>query len=212
MCELERDDLDRGDLNRGVMHLEEGARITRELGDRHGSFYFAWALGNVAALRGRPIRAARLWGAAEAIREHMGIMSLTRFELAHSGYEQHLASARSSLDEKTWAAAWAEGRFMSPDQAIEYALSAENPATPTASEPRRTHADQPTEVLRRREREVATLVGRAYTNSRIAEELRITKRTVETHVSKVLRKLGFSSRTQIAAWAIEQGPLLADPD
>ena len=98
MCELERDDLDRGDLNRGVMHLEEGARITRELGDRHGSFYFAWALGNVAALRGRPIRAARLWGAAEAIREHMGIMSLTRFELAHSGYEQHLASARSSLD------------------------------------------------------------------------------------------------------------------
>ena len=205
MCELERDDLDRG-----VMHLEEGARINRELGDRLGSSYFAWALGMVSAQKGWPVRAARLWGASEAIREQMGIMSLSRYELVVSGYEQHLVSARSSLDEMTWAAAWSEGRAMSPEQAIDYALSAEDPATPTASEPRRTHADQPTEVLSRREREVATLVGRAYTNSRIAEELRITKRTVETHVSRVLRKLGLGSRTQIAAWVIEQELLSAD--
>jgi non-specific serine/threonine protein kinase len=167
----------------------------------------------VSALRGRLVRAARLWGASEAIREQMGKMSLTRFELAHSGYEQELASARSSLDERTWAAAWSAGRAMSPEQAIEYALSpTEEPATPTASEARKPHADQPTEVLSRREREVAVLVGRGYTNRRIADELGITERTVETHVSKVLRKLGLGSRTQIAAWAIEQGPLLADPD
>jgi predicted ATPase/DNA-binding SARP family transcriptional activator/DNA-binding CsgD family transcriptional regulator len=207
MVELERDD-----LNRGAMHLEEGARITRELGDRHGSFYFAWSLGMVSALRGRPIRAARLWGAAEAVREQMGIMSLSHYEISHTGYEQHLASARSSLDERTWVAAWTEGRAMSSEQAIEYALSTEEPAPPTASQPRMTHADQPTEVLSRREREVAVLIGRGYTNRRIAKELGITERTVETHVSKVLRKLGLGTRTQIAAWAIERRPLLTDSD
>ena len=205
-------EMERGDLDRGAALLEEGARINRELGDRLGSFYFAWALGMVSALRGRPVRAARLWGASEAIREQMGIMSLSHYELAHTDYEQHLVSARSSLDEMAWAAAWSEGRAMSPDQAIDYALSAEDPATPTASQPRRPHTDQPTDILSRREREVAVLVGRGYTNRRIAKELGITKRTVETHVSKVLRKLGLGSRTQIAAWAIEQGPLLANPD
>ena len=138
-------------------------------------------------------------------------MSLSHFDLAHSGYEQDLASARSSLDEMTWAAAWSEGRAMSPEQAIEYALSAEEPPPPTASELRRTHAQEPADSLTRREREVTALVGRGYINSRIAKELGITERTVETHVSKVLRKLGLCSRTQIATWVIEQGPLWADP-
>jgi non-specific serine/threonine protein kinase len=140
-------------------------------------------------------------------------MSLTRFELAHSSYEQHLASARSSLGEVAFEAAWSEGRAMSPEEAIEYALSpTEEPATPTVSEPRRPHTDQPTDILSRREREVAALIGRGYTNRRIAEERGMTERTVETHVSKVLRKLGLGSRTQIAAWAIEQGLISADQD
>ena len=50
------------------------------------------------------------------------------------------------------------------------------------------------------------------TNRRIAEEMTVSERTVETHVSRILRKLGLSSRTQIAARIIEQGLLSAEPD
>ncbi len=155
----------------------------------------------MAALRGRPVRATRLWGAAEALREHMG-MSLSYFDLAHSGYEQDLASARSSLDERTWTAAWTEGRAMSPEQAIEYALSAEDTSPQAVPEPR---GAAPSDPLTRRKRKVAVLIGQGSTNRRIAEELAITERTAETHVSRILRKLGLRSRTQIAAWTIEQG-------
>jgi hypothetical protein len=68
-------------------------------------------LGQVAVLRGRPDRAARLWGAAEALRELLGL-ALSHFELVVSGYEWDLASARSTLSESSFEAARAEGRAM----------------------------------------------------------------------------------------------------
>jgi DNA-binding CsgD family transcriptional regulator/tetratricopeptide (TPR) repeat protein len=57
-----------------------------------------------------------------------------------------------------------------------------------------------------REREVAALVARGLTNLQVAEELTISERTVEGHVERILGKLGFRSRAQIAAWlaGIEQ--------
>ncbi len=120
-------ELIRGDLDRGAATLEESARITRELKDRPGIAYHAWALGEVNALRGRPVRAARLWGAAEALREQMGTY-LSKFDLAQSRYEQGLADVRAALSEAAFEAAWTEGRAMSPEQAIDYAL--EEPEAP----------------------------------------------------------------------------------
>jgi tetratricopeptide (TPR) repeat protein len=117
MIELLREHLDRG-----AALLEEAARLARELKDRLGSPYSVWLLGRVAFLRGRPIRAARLWGAAEALREQRGMPLCSRFDLALSGYEQDLAAVRSALSEASFEAAWAEGRAMSPEQDIEYAL------------------------------------------------------------------------------------------
>ena len=52
-----------------------------------------------------------------------------------------------------------------------------------------------------REREVAGLIGEGLSNRAIAERLVVSERTVETYVSSILTKLGFSARTQIAAWA-----------
>lgn len=54
--------------------------------------------------------------------------------------------------------------------------------------------------LSRREAEIAELVGRGLTNRQIAAAAHISERTVETHVQHVLAKLGFSGRSQIAAW------------
>ena len=120
-------ELKRGDLDRGASLLEEGALLARELKGRLGGAYYGLGLGKVSALRGRPVRAARLWGAAEALREQMGML-LSQFDLAHSGYERDLAAVISALDEASFDAAWAEGRAMSPEQVFEYAL--DEPITP----------------------------------------------------------------------------------
>ncbi|MGH3146126.1 MAG: hypothetical protein ACRDTR_10040, partial [Rubrobacter sp.] len=120
-------ELGRDDIERGAKLLEDGAGTTRELKDMLGASYYALALGKVEALRGRPIRAARLWGAAESFREHMGV-SLSHYDLTQSGYERDLVLVRSALSEASFEAAWAEGRTMSHDQAFEFAL--EEPVSP----------------------------------------------------------------------------------
>ncbi len=61
------------------------------------------------------------------------------------------------------------------------------------------------EGLTERERAVAALIARGKSNREIADELGITPGTIQTHVSSILSKLHFSSRTQIAVWAMEKG-------
>ena len=59
--------------------------------------------------------------------------------------------------------------------------------------------------LTAREREVTILVAQGKSNQTIADALVITKRTVETHIGNIMFKLGCTSRTQIAVWAVETG-------
>jgi ATP/maltotriose-dependent transcriptional regulator MalT len=59
--------------------------------------------------------------------------------------------------------------------------------------------------LTTREREVAALIARGRSNREIAEELFVGVRTVEAHITRILNKLGFSSRAQVAAWSVEKG-------
>jgi DNA-binding NarL/FixJ family response regulator len=61
-----------------------------------------------------------------------------------------------------------------------------------------------------REQEVAVLLARGLGNPQIAHELVISVHTASRHVENILGKLGFGSRTQIAAWAVGQG-LVAAP-
>ncbi len=61
--------------------------------------------------------------------------------------------------------------------------------------------------LTEREREIAVLVAQGKTNREIAAALVIAERTVETHIGNILSKLDFTSRTQIATWAVEKGLL-----
>ena len=56
-----------------------------------------------------------------------------------------------------------------------------------------------------RERDVVVHVARGLSNQQIADALAISERTARSHVSNVLLKLGLSSRTQVALWAIQQG-------
>ena len=59
--------------------------------------------------------------------------------------------------------------------------------------------------LTAREREVLTLIAEGATNRQIARRLSVTERTTRTHVSNILGKLGLTSRTQAALWAVREG-------
>jgi DNA-binding NarL/FixJ family response regulator len=61
------------------------------------------------------------------------------------------------------------------------------------------------EGLTERELQIVRLIAQSKSNQEIGEMLVVTKRTVETHISNILSKLGFTSRGQIAAWAIRRG-------
>jgi two-component system, NarL family, response regulator LiaR len=65
--------------------------------------------------------------------------------------------------------------------------------------------EEPLERLTPREREVLVLIGRGFPNKRIAQELRLSEKTVKTHVGHVLAKLGVTDRTQAAVVAVRAG-------
>ncbi|HXH20526.1 MAG TPA: AAA family ATPase [Dehalococcoidia bacterium] len=65
----------------------------------------------------------------------------------------------------------------------------------------REHVD----ALTAREAEIASLIARGLTNREIADQLVLSARTVETHVANAMAKMGFSNRSQLAAWAVGRG-------
>src|SRR5207237_4271772 len=70
--------------------------------------------------------------------------------------------------------------------------------------PRRA-AKQAHDGLTAREREVAALIAQGLSNRALADALVVSERTIAKHVENILSKLGFASRAQIAAWAVEKG-------
>ena len=77
-------------------------------------------------------------------------------------------------------------------------------ATLPAAEEERPSFDPELDQLTPREREVLRLIARGYTYKEIASELYISVKTVESHVSSVLRKLQLSTRHQLTRWATER--------
>jgi DNA-binding NarL/FixJ family response regulator len=70
---------------------------------------------------------------------------------------------------------------------------------------RKPGGDNPISELTSRELDVLRLVAAGEPNKHIATELAISERTARTHVSRILHKLGLSSRTQAALWAVREG-------
>jgi len=115
-----------------------------------------------------------------------------------------VTAARSQLEEAAWLEAWAKGQAMTLEEAISYALEKEDTDPLTTSAPQEPSTGQALVVLSRREEEVAALVARGMSNRQIAQELFLSESTIENHVSKILRKLELTSRTEIAAWATQR--------
>jgi len=108
-----------GRLAEAARWLAQGVALSQTMGDQASMSWCLAGLGSVAALDEKPARAARLWGAAERLRQVLGCRPAPA---ARATYERAMAVARTQLDEATFAAAWAAGRAMSLEQAIAYAL------------------------------------------------------------------------------------------
>jgi len=122
-----------------------------------------------------------------------------------------VAAARAQLGEQTFAAAWAEGRMMTPEQAIaaqgQPLVSNQPPAKPNTKP--RTNAQKrlsPTSPngLTEREVEVLRLLARGLTDAQIAEALVISPRTVNAHLRSIYAKLNVTSRNAAAHYAFKQ--------
>jgi predicted ATPase/DNA-binding CsgD family transcriptional regulator len=153
-----------------------------------------------AVMGGLPACGARLLSAAVAI---SGQPSASIWKATQMEFEHHLDLVRAKLTQAEFQAEQTVGSVLSLEQAVDYAHRyALIPGIASAM------AHSPTESptnLSKRETEVAALIGQGKTNGKIATELFLSKRTVETHVSKILSKLDFTSRAQIMRWAIDHG-------
>jgi predicted ATPase/class 3 adenylate cyclase/DNA-binding CsgD family transcriptional regulator len=130
--------------------------------------------------------AARLLGAAAAIRQRMGSV---RFKIYDVGVEASVAALREAMGDRDFDTAWAEGAALSIEAAIAYA--------------QRGHGERKRPTigwgsLTPAERDVVRLVSEGLGNKDIATRLFISPRTVQTHLTHVYTKLGLASRVQLA--------------
>ena len=190
----------RGDPVRASALLRELMRLARELDNPFNSLHAFFGLAGVAAAVDQAARAVRLWGVAEALQDAYD-MHIAPTAYAAVNYEDRLSEARAGLGKAAFEEAWAEGKTMPLEVAVGYALAEQEERAPAPAEP--SSGVRPA-VLTRREVEISSFVARGLTNRRIAEELSISERTVDTHVTRILKKLGLRSRAQVAAWSSER--------
>jgi non-specific serine/threonine protein kinase len=196
----------------GLLALENGD-LAGAWSMQHESLERRWAqrnledisdsLMNVAMLEGacgNHARAVRLFAKAELMQDQVGSRSR---EPERSHYEQSLERSRSQLGAERFSAAWAAGRALTVQQAVEEAL-ASNPVEETSRAEVMLDPVRPYD-LTEREIEVLRLVADGLTDKEIGEALFISTRTVQTHVSHVLGKLGVSSRSAATNMALTQG-------
>jgi predicted ATPase/class 3 adenylate cyclase/DNA-binding CsgD family transcriptional regulator len=143
-------------------------------------------LGTLASEADSHREAARLLGAATAIRQRMGAV---RFKIYDADYHASVTALRDALSDSDFDSAWAEGAGLSTEDAIAYARRG------------RGQRKRPTSgwgSLTPTERDVVQLVSEGLANNDIAARLFVSPRTVQTHLTHVYTKLGLTSRVQLA--------------
>lgn len=186
-----------------LSNLRAAFEIAEQYGDELSIALVIDALATLGVSRSRldPER-LQLIGLADAMLDRLG-QSPTSLERSRTAFSRQLA--REMLGDDEVMHLEANGRQLSLEH-VRATLEA-NQAGDLAqdSEDEADQAPSQLERLTRRERKVVQLVARGLTNRQIALELDIAERTVDTHVSNMLRKLGLPTRASAAAWAVEQG-------
>jgi non-specific serine/threonine protein kinase len=194
---------DEGDTRTATRRYAESLRWLWEGGD---AWYLASPVEGLATIAleiGRAGQAARLLGAAAALRERSGG---TVWPAERARLEQTEAATRIALGEKGYAREAAAGRALPLAEVVAQATSV---ADVLLGEVSPAPFTTPAEAagLSPREQEVLRLLAEGKSNPEIAEALFIGRGTVKTHVVNILAKLDAKSRTEAAAIAHRRGLL-----
>jgi len=189
-----------GDLVGAYNNYEESLALARTLGDQELLVNCMEGLAMVVSMQGKHVWAAQIWGAAEVLRETIG---QPQAPVERIMYENAIKDVHRHLGERTFAAAYERGRLMSPDQVLQEQVSITSlPPTPSTPVARKMPVSNPA-GLTPREVEVLRLVAQGMTNEQVANQLVISSRTVDTHLTSIYGKIGVSSRSAATRYAIE---------
>lgn len=176
-------------------HLEEawnlahGAlEVLSDYGDRVGVVSALETVASVAVSTGRADMGTRLLGAAERMRQEIGMV---RAAMESDRYAETVAAATTALGED-FDRCWTEGVAMSEGEALRYARRGRG---------ERGRASSGWPSLTPSEVGVVRHVVEGFSNAEIAERLFVSPNTVKTHLTHVYTKLGLSSRAELAAEA-----------
>ncbi|MEZ4705889.1 MAG: tetratricopeptide repeat protein [Caldilineaceae bacterium] len=178
----------------------EAQRLALELDDR---LYIAFGLegvAGIAAMTEQLEQAARLLGAAEALREAHGILIMPS---RHRFHESVLTAVQAKLTRTAFTDAWAAGRTMTFEAASELPIIVTGPESALAKP---ISTPQPSGIkLSPRELEVLRLVATGLTDLQVADQLVVSVRTVNGHLQSIYNKLGVNTRLAATRYALEHG-------
>lgn len=195
-----------GDMPRAAALGTEGLDLFWQLGETHGLVGSLVLLAALAEREGRTDGATRLLGTADKLCEAIGAALLPPWR---AEFERTSSAARAALGEASFQAAWETGRAMPLTDAIAFAESDVLDERAAAAGPAPSPRGHDSLGFTRRELEVINLLARGTTNRQIGAELVIAEGTAALHVKHILHKLGFESRAQVTAWAVQHGDVLA---
>jgi predicted ATPase/DNA-binding NarL/FixJ family response regulator len=182
-----------GRLEESCPLLAEALQIYSDVNDPRGIAQCLEALAHVASERAHYETAARLIGAAAALRVRVAARQPDAEQARSSAVERVLIRALGPQEADTLVHA---GRTMPAQQAADLAMAVALGTAP--GDPDRSHQVP----LTPRERQVAALVASGRTNRQIGRVLGISEKTAEVHMHHVMSKLDARSRAEVAAWAV----------
>ena len=199
---------DQGDYAASLAYYHECLTLIGDRGNRRIVVDAILGAALAAAAWDQPEQAARLIGAADAIADHFGATATVATDQA--ARQRALALIHATMEEHEFEAAWASGRALDVGTAIGEVLA----MSPSIAGTRKT-VDASHIHLSQREEQVLRLVSAGQSDREIAEELFLSVRTVEAHVTRIRTKLGVRSRTAAVTAAIAaglMGPVAPRPD
>ncbi len=192
---------DQGDFAASHAFLAESLALFRDLGDVEGIADQLDGFARLARRRNQFERAARLWGAAAAVRAGATIRLSPR---ENSAQADDIAATQQALEMPRWAALWAIGQASTMEGAIAMALGgrSEAPAAELPSPCDGARPISPSGRLTAREAEILWLIAAGKRNQEIADALDVSVRTVERHITNLYRKIDTRSRADATAFAL----------
>jgi predicted ATPase/DNA-binding CsgD family transcriptional regulator len=200
--------MEQGELTSAREQLAESLRLSQEAGSRIGVARGLRAFAALCAREGRPEVALQLAAAVTTLRSAAGLSPLA------GAQTQRYFDAAAGLGEHEVERLWAAGSGLTSSAAVQLALCGGDPAAAgpvrlaaslarQAGDPARPAAGPPPSTLTPREHQVVALIAAGRSNKEIAEELFISPATAARHVANIFAKLGYTSRSQVAAWVAD---------